>query len=266
MTRKIKLIIPAAGAGKRMGLSYPKTLYPIAGKPILAHILESAMPLVQECVVVVSPDGKQAIEGFLSDRGYTGISTAVQNQPIGMADAVEVGAQALGGSQSCDFLIIWGDQVTVQAETLCKVIENHKASGAWLTLPTTWRRDPYIHIVRDGNGNVIGVLEAREGDAMPDEGENDCGVFMARGEHLLDGLMQLRSATCDKATGYYRRVDNSSSLSREFNFLPLITFWAKRKKIVEALPIAVRHESVGVNTQQDAAEASSNIRGWKHRQ
>jgi len=249
--RKTKLIIPAAGAGKRMGLRYPKTLYPIRGKPILQHILEAAIPLVHEAIVIVSPQGKPLIEAFLSSRSLGQITTAIQETPVGMADAVEIGVRALGGIQPCDYLIIWGDQVTVRTETLRKTLEHHRRSDAWLTLPTTWTRDPYIHIVRDGSGNVTGVLEAREGDAMPEEGESDCGVFLARGEHLLEGVMRLRVATFDATSGRYLRLNGLPSVTGEFNFLPLITLWAKLGRGIQAISVALETESIGINTEHD---------------
>jgi bifunctional UDP-N-acetylglucosamine pyrophosphorylase/glucosamine-1-phosphate N-acetyltransferase len=257
--RKTKLIIPAAGAGKRMGLSYPKTLYPIRGKPILQHILEAAIPLVHEAVVIVSPQGKPLIEAFLSSRSLGQITTAIQETPVGMADAVEIGVRALGGTQPCDYLIIWGDQVTVRTETLRELKDQHLRSGAWLTLPTTRKRNPYIHIVRDADGNVVDVLEAREGDPMPEVGESDCGVFLCRGEYLLDGLVELERATYDPNSGVFRRLDQRSSATGEFNFLPLITLWSRSMRSVQALPLATELESLGVNTPSDVQTLESKL-------
>jgi bifunctional UDP-N-acetylglucosamine pyrophosphorylase/glucosamine-1-phosphate N-acetyltransferase len=257
--RKTKLIIPAAGAGKRMGLSYPKTLYPIRGKPILQHILEAAIPLVHEAIVIVSPQGKPLIEAFLSSRSLGQITTAIQETPVGMADAVEIGVRALGGTQPCDYLIIWGDQVTVRTETLRELKDQHLRSGAWLTLPTTRKRNPYIHIVRDADGNVVDVLEAREGDPMPEVGESDCGVFLCRGEYLLDGLVELERATYDPNSGVFRRLDQRSSATGEFNFLPLITLWSRSMRSVQALPLATELESLGVNTPSDVQTLESKL-------
>jgi bifunctional N-acetylglucosamine-1-phosphate-uridyltransferase/glucosamine-1-phosphate-acetyltransferase GlmU-like protein len=242
-----------------MGLSYPKTLYPIRGKPILQHILEAAIPLVHEAVVIVSPQGKPLIEAFLSSRSLGQITTAIQETPVGMADAVEIGVRALGGTQPCDYLIIWGDQVTVRTETLRELKDQHLRSGAWLTLPTTRKRNPYIHIVRDADGNVVDVLEAREGDPMPEVGESDCGVFLCRGEYLLDGLVELERATYDPNSGVFRRLDQRSSATGEFNFLPLITLWSRSMRSVQALPLATELESLGVNTPSDVQTLESKL-------
>lgn len=258
MRRKVKLIIPAAGAGKRMDLPYPKTLFPVAGVPILGHILKAALPVADEGVVVVSPEGKPLVEEFIVSARLKGIRLAIQEKPIGMADAVEVGARA-HAVEKCDFLIIWGDQVTAQTRTLQKLKSHHLQNSAWLSLPTTIRRNPYVHVVRDSAGKVIGMLEAREGDLMPEWGESDCGVFMVRGEHLLNGIAELRMATYNPRTGRYDRLDGSPSITGEFNFLPLISLWGHMGIKLAAVPAAESDESVGVNTRADAEFVESRL-------
>jgi len=242
-----------------MGLSYPKTLFPIRGKPILGHILRAALPIVDDGVVVVSHAGKASIEAYLAELGVKNIVTVIQEKPIGMADAIQLGVKALGGTIPCDYLIIWGDQVTVRTETLRELKDQHLRSGAWLTLPTTRKRNPYIHIVRDADGNVVDVLEAREGDPMPEVGESDCGVFLCRGEYLLDGLVELERATYDPNSGVFRRLDQRSSATGEFNFLPLITLWSRSMRSVQALPLATELESLGVNTPSDVQTLESKL-------
>lgn len=261
MQRLTKLIIPAAGSGKRMNLPYPKTLFPVAGVPILGHILKAALPIADEAVVVVSPEGKRAVEDFLASGGFKHIRVTTQEKPIGMADAVELGVRALGSSRDCDYLVIWGDQVTVRRETIEATVVHHRKTAASLTLPTTYRKSPYIHIRRDAKGMVVGVLEAREGDEMPEQGESDCGVFVARGEHLIEGLAQLRAAMYDRTAGKYNRLDGLPSTTGEFNFLPIITLWAQSGLLVEALLQAETLESVGVNTREDAALVEAQLSG-----
>lgn len=252
MKRLLRTIIPAAGVGKRMGVAYPKTLYRVAGVPILEHILNKVMSLTDEVVVVVSQGAEASVRAFLSSRQEPGVSTTVQPAPIGMADAVRKGLCAFARRDNCDYLIVWGDQATVQRETLEKVLAHHRARGAWLTFPTCWRRAPYIHIRRDETGRVRDVLEMREGDAMPGEGENDCGVFVARGEVLARGIEDLEAATWDARRRCYTRLDGRASATGEFNFLPLIGLWARQGRLVEALPIAREFESQGINTPDEA--------------
>ena len=255
MKREIRLIIPAAGAGTRMGLAYPKTLFPIGGKPILGHILTASDGLVDAAIIVVSARGRVAIEEYLKSAGWNHVSTIVQEKPLGMADAVSVGLHAFNDDQMCDYLVIWGDQVTIQRKTLERIIIHHHVTGAWLTFPTSWRPSPYIHITRDAHGGVYGVLEAREGDVMPSEGESDCGVFLSRSEVLKQGLSDLKTRTWDPLAQRFCRLDGCPSTTGEFNFLPLISLWASQGVRVEGLPMATADETRGVNTLDDVVIA-----------
>jgi len=259
MSRLIRLIIPAAGAGTRMGLTYPKTLFPVAGKPILWHILAATEGLVDASRIVVSPSGIPAIQEFLAATLWRHAQTVVQEKPIGMADAVWVGLNAFDDAASCDYLIIWGDHVTVRRETLAQVIAHHRATGAAITFPTSRRESPYIHIERDQSGRVRNVLEAREGDSLPSEGESDCGVFLARGEWLRQGLSDLRARTIDPTRQRFGRLDGRTSATGEFNFLPLITLWAEQGKLVQAVCVAMLKETRGINTQQEARDVEQLI-------
>jgi bifunctional N-acetylglucosamine-1-phosphate-uridyltransferase/glucosamine-1-phosphate-acetyltransferase GlmU-like protein len=260
MKRLLRTIIPAAGAGARMGLSYPKTLYSVAGAPILGHILSKVADLTDEVVVVVSPSGDAPVQAFLSSWHKISVSTAVQHTPIGMADAVRKGINAFGpDNKYCDYLIIWGDQVTVHRETLEKVLLRHHATGAWLTFPTSFRRKPYIHVQRDEGGRVSDILELREGDVLPDVGENDCGVFVARGEVLAHGIEELEAATWDERFSRYKRLNDRTSTTGEFNFLPLIGLWSCQGRLIEALPIACEFETYGINTPDEAERIAGLI-------
>ena len=101
----INLIIPAAGHGTRMKISYPKTLYKILGKPILGHILDSVEPLIDNIIIVVSLEGKKYIERYLKFRGTKKIKTVVQFDPIGMADAINIGLHSFALDNKCEYLI-----------------------------------------------------------------------------------------------------------------------------------------------------------------
>src|SRR5229473_1783521 len=134
MRRLVRAIIPAAGAGTRMGLSYPKALHYVDRFPILGHILNNINGLTDESVVVVSPVSESQFQAFLGSwSGSKGVvSTVVQNRPVGMGEAVQIGLSFFEPTDRCDYLIVWGDQATVRYETLRRVLERHREKGAWL--------------------------------------------------------------------------------------------------------------------------------------
>jgi bifunctional N-acetylglucosamine-1-phosphate-uridyltransferase/glucosamine-1-phosphate-acetyltransferase GlmU-like protein len=102
------------------------------------------------------------------------------------------------------------------------------------------RPEPYIHFERDSGGGISGLLQRREGDRMPAEGESDTGFFCFRAARLRSCLEELRKTSLrGNATG-------------EFNFLPVIPLLA-RSGIVVSPRIMTLEETVGVNSKEDAA-------------
>ena len=132
---------------------------------------------------------------------------AVQPEPLGMADAVRCG---LASVETRHTLIVWGDQVALRPESLDFSMRLHQGSAQPAAVcPTLWRDHPYIHFERESD-KVVRILQAREGDAMPERGESDSGVFLFRTDALRHYLPRLlESGECiGKKTG-------------ELNFLPI---------------------------------------------
>lgn len=222
-------LIPAAGRGTRLGYDLPKILYPILGRPMLEHLVELLGVHCGEFVVVASPEGRAAIASVLGGRGRV----AVQGAPVGMADAIGAG---LAQVTSQSVLIVWGDQVALRPETVAAAVRVHEANGNVITVPTVKRAKPYIHFA------LPVVLQAREGDVMPAEGESDAGLFLVETAALRAVLAQpgVEEAARGAKTG-------------EFNFLPLIPLMARYGR-VELAPMVSEMESVGINTREEAVK------------
>jgi bifunctional UDP-N-acetylglucosamine pyrophosphorylase/glucosamine-1-phosphate N-acetyltransferase len=228
-------LVPAAGRGSRLNFDQPKVLFPIAGKTILEWLVDLLNPLCSQFVFVVSPQGEQPVAAVTSQLLPGRHRIAVQPEPRGMADAIACG---LPGVETPHTMIVWGDQVALQRASLEYAMRVHEGLAApEATCPTLPRDHPYIHFERDQSGQVIRVLQAREGDAMPERGESDSGVFLFRTEVLCRDLPRLlASAACiGKQTG-------------ELNFLPIFPMLES----LTTLPIMTEPESVGVNSRADA--------------
>lgn len=228
-------LVPAAGKGSRLNFDQPKVLFPIAGKTILEWLVDLLSALCSQFVFVVSPQGEQPVAAVTSRLlpGRHGI--AVQPEPRGMADAIACGLPCV---ETPHTMIVWGDQVALRPASLEFAIGVHEGPAApEATCPTLLRDHPYIHFERDESGKVVNVLQAREGDAMPERGESDSGVFLFRTEILRRDLPRLlASAACvGRQTG-------------ELNFLPIFPMLEK----LITLPIMTGPESVGVNSRADA--------------
>jgi bifunctional UDP-N-acetylglucosamine pyrophosphorylase/glucosamine-1-phosphate N-acetyltransferase len=229
-------LIPAAGRGSRLGFDKPKILFPIAGRTILEWLVDLLSPLCSQFVFVLAPRGAEDVQDLAARLLPGRQRIALQGQPVGMADAIAKGLPAV---ETANIMIVWGDQVALQPASLQFVMRIHQGPAQpSATCPTVWRDRPYIHFQRDASGQVIQVLQAREGDVLPARGESDSGVFLFRTAALRRTLPRL--------------LESESSLgkqTRELNFLPILPMLGH----LITLPIMTEAESVGVNSPADAA-------------
>lgn len=114
----LALIVLAAGKGTRMKSALHKVLHPIAGRPMLDHLMASADGLAPERKVVVAGHGRKALEKALDGRA----TIAVQDPQLGTGHAVQQAAEALRGFTG-DVLILYGDVPFVRSETMQTMIE-----------------------------------------------------------------------------------------------------------------------------------------------
>jgi beta-phosphoglucomutase len=231
-------VIAAAGKGSRMGFDKPKILYPVAGRTILEWLLELLLPLCESLVVVASPQGSKPVQRELEKRAPQRCQVVVQEEPTGMGDAVAVG---LGAVRTLHVAVVWGDQVALRSQSVEACMRLHQGWLApKLTCPTVLRPDPYIHFLRGSEGRICGVLQAREGDAMPAEGESDTGFFCFRSQALRDLLERGR-----------RIREAHGRKTGEFNLLPLIGLAGPEQGAVITPRLMQTEETVGINSPED---------------
>jgi bifunctional UDP-N-acetylglucosamine pyrophosphorylase/glucosamine-1-phosphate N-acetyltransferase len=119
MTNPIAAIILAAGMGTRMKSDLHKVLHPIAGRPMLLHLIDSAQALGPERVVVVAGARREQVEAAVTPLG---VEVAVQAEQLGTGHAVQQAETALSGFAG-DVLILYGDVPLVTADTMRRMIE-----------------------------------------------------------------------------------------------------------------------------------------------
>jgi bifunctional UDP-N-acetylglucosamine pyrophosphorylase/glucosamine-1-phosphate N-acetyltransferase len=235
MIRSRVLVIPAAGRGVRLGAHLPKVLVPVAGRPMLEHLLALHAPFVSRIVIVASPDARAQV-ATASAGAAAPVDVVEQAQPTGMLDAILIGC---GTPAVADRTwITWGDQVGVQHGTLERLAAIDPGSD--LALPTVARDEPYIHFDRDGAGRIVAVRQRREGDPMPAHGESDMGLFSLSPRAVGEWLPE------------YARTVSSGSGTGERNFLPFVAWAAARGPVATCTPLDAR-ESIGINTPAELA-------------
>ncbi len=237
---EIRALVAAAGRGTRAGLSYPKTLFPIQGKPILIRIAEVLAPYDMQPTIIVSPDGEQPVHECLSQNSARA-HLVVQPKPYGMGEAVLRFTDSPAYADAEHVLLVWGDIPFLQPKTVAAMVDEHIQHNNDFTFVTCVVDSAYTVVSRDVEGRVTGVFETREqGNAYSQAGERDIGLFIFRKALVLGALSEELPGKWGKSTG-------------EHGFLYIISHLAMRGLIVEALPVATEMDLVSLNSLKDVA-------------
>ncbi|MDR3158811.1 MAG: bifunctional UDP-N-acetylglucosamine diphosphorylase/glucosamine-1-phosphate N-acetyltransferase GlmU [Zoogloeaceae bacterium] len=169
----LNIVILAAGQGKRMYSACPKVLHPLAGKPLLRHVLETARQLRPARLAVVYGHGGDAVRQAFPDAD---ILWALQSEQLGTGHAL---AQALPLlDASLPTLVLYGDVPLVEKTTLERLLRQ-SGEGMGLLTVNLARPQGYGRIVRDAQGNVRGIVEEKDAtDAERGITEINTGILL----------------------------------------------------------------------------------------
>lgn len=195
------VVILAAGMGKRMRSALPKVLHPLAGRPLLAHVLDAAERIAPAETVVVYGHGGEQVRAALSHRHCAWVEQAAR---LGTGHAV---MQAMPLLQAVDrVLVLYGDVPLVSPETLDRLIDASRDCP--LGILTAELPDPtgYGRILRDPvTGGILRSVEHRDGSpAELAVGEVNTGFLVADRARLQGWLDRLSD---DNAQGEYYLTD-----------------------------------------------------------
>jgi bifunctional UDP-N-acetylglucosamine pyrophosphorylase/glucosamine-1-phosphate N-acetyltransferase len=241
------LVVPAAGRGSRLQSPRPKALVPVNGRPMLDHLTALYAGYVDRVIVVAHPSFAREIEQWGSRQTHVAVDVAEQTSPTGMLDAILLAAPAVSRASPEWVWITWCDQIGALPATVERLARETSVHGCALVMPTVRSWQPYIHLERDATGRITRVLHNREGDAMPDEGESDMGLFA------------LARVTFDSDLVQYSREPAIGSGTGERNFLPFIP-WLAARATVATFASTDRMEALGVNTPEDLSVMEAWLR------
>ena len=189
-------IILAAGLGTRMRSRLPKALHPIAGRPMLRHLLATCEQVFERIVVVVGPDMAALA------RAAAPHATVVQAERLGTGHAA-LQAQSVLGEFPGDAAVLYADNPLITPETIRALLARRRAGGAALALLAMRPADPgrYGRVVEDGAGGIARVVEwADASEAERAIGLCNAGVVSAPAADLFRWLREVRN---DNAKGEY---------------------------------------------------------------
>ena len=241
MTQALHVIILAAGAGKRMRSVLPKVLQPIAGQPMLAHVIDAARELQPAAIHVVYGHGGEAVRQQFADQ--PDLQWAEQAQQLGTGHAV---AQAMPQvPDAVQVLVLYGDVPLIRAQTLRDLL----AQPGRLAVLVAEVDDPtgYGRVLRDAEGKVGAIVEQK--DATDDQlrvRTINTGIIAAESTALRRWLSQLSNRN---AQGEYYLTD-------------VFAFAAHEYTPAEMALVADAQEAEGAN---DPWQLSQLERAWQHR-
>ena len=241
------VVILAAGQGTRMRSSLPKVLHPVAGLPMIAHVLRTAGSIAPATTTIVVGHQAEALQRALGDG--QGLQFAQQVPQIGTAHALQQAERLLAG-RTGTLVLLSGDVPFLRDATLRRLIETHHAAGAAATVVTAVVERPYGYgrIIRAG-GRIARIVEERDASAAERRvREINSGIYAFDIVPLFDAL---RAIAARNALGEHYLTD-------------LIAVYRRRKLPVETLIVDDPREVRGVNTRSELAEVSALMRQKKN--
>ena len=197
---KLAVVILAAGQGKRMKSDLPKVLQPLAGRPLLGHVVSRARSLEPSSIHVVYGHGGDAVRAAFASGP---LNWALQAEQLGTGHAV---AQAMPNVADDEMvLVLYGDVPLIRPETLRRLVS--LAGPRAMSLLTVMLADPtgYGRIVRDAGGAIQAIVEQKDGSAEQLAiREGNSGILAVPAPLLRGWLGRLRNAN---AQGEYYLTD-----------------------------------------------------------
>lgn len=209
-SQELAVVILAAGKGTRMKSKLAKVLHPIAGLPMISHIIKSAESLSPKKIIVVLAPGMDDVAAAVAPH-----TVAIQPEAKGTADAVKA-ATALLGDFKGQVLVIYGDIPLVTPATLSALLDHHRrGDDLGATFLAMAPPDPkgYGRIFQNPDGTLARIVE--EADATSDEKLVRLvwsGLLVMEGDGLHDRLGQIKN---DNAQKEYYLVDLPKILTKD---------------------------------------------------
>jgi bifunctional UDP-N-acetylglucosamine pyrophosphorylase/glucosamine-1-phosphate N-acetyltransferase len=222
-------------------------LHPVAGSPLVDHVLDAAATINPETTTLIVGHGADAVKQALS--GRQNLRFALQQPQLGTAHALQQAEPMLAG-RTGTVVLLSGDVPMLRPATLQRLLQTHQAAGAAATVVTAVVERPYGYgrIVR-ADGQITKIVEER--DATPAERqirEINSGIYAFDLEPLFETL---RTIAAKNAQGEYYLTD-------------LIAIYRQRKLPVETLVVDDPGEVRGINTRSELAEMSASMRQTKN--
>lgn len=230
----LDIVVLAAGKGTRMKSSLPKVLHPVAGIPLLQHVINTARELPQGRFHLVVGHGADEVKAAIQCEGANWV---LQAQQLGTGHAV---LQALPALQpDARVLILYGDVPLISLATITALLQQVGPGSLGLLTVNLANPTGYGRIVRDSSGAVCAIVEQKDASAAQLQiSEVNTGVMAVNQADLRRWLPQLHS-------------DNAQ---QEYYLTDIIAMAGAEGVTVNTVQPAAEFEVLGVNNRQQQAE------------
>ncbi|WP_299979595.1 sugar phosphate nucleotidyltransferase [Desulfobacula sp.] len=235
----VGVVILAAGKGTRMNSDIAKVLHRVASKSMVVHVVECAIKIARDNVVVVVGYQAQKVKDEVGK--FFKVDYAVQEELLGTGDAVKVAIPGLKPGIK-DVLVLCGDVPLIQESTLRNLMDGHKQNQAKVSVLATDVDDPtgYGRIVLDQQNNMLCIKE--EADASENEKKIkkvNAGIYCFDKELLISVIDEIKP-------------DNNQ---KEYYLTDVVEIAQKRHEKMAVITMDDPKQVIGVNTLEELGKA-----------
>jgi len=232
----LNIVILAAGQGKRMQSDLPKVLHPIAGQPMISHVVATSRQLQPDRIVVVVGHGAAQVKAVLDPEDN--LSFVTQAQQLGTGHAVQQALPHLVQTEGSTTIVLYGDVPLVQAQTLVRLREATPSGGLAILTEQLENPQGYGRILRNDQDAIVGIVE--EKDATPEQ---------QRITEVNTGLMAVDSRNLQR---WLAAISNQNA-QNEYYLTDIIALAAADGVAVQATQPQAPWETLGVNSRRQQA-------------
>ncbi|MDJ0834610.1 MAG: bifunctional UDP-N-acetylglucosamine diphosphorylase/glucosamine-1-phosphate N-acetyltransferase GlmU [Gammaproteobacteria bacterium] len=230
----LSVIILAAGKGTRMKSARPKVIHPLAGKPMLQHVVDTSRKLEPEQILLVIGHEAGLVRDIMQDQDLLFVE---QNEQLGTGHAVmQCNEQLTAGN---DILVLYGDVPLISDLTLEEMIKQGQDNVVCLLSFYAANPTGYGRIIRDDSNHVTAIVEDKDAsDKQREINECNSGIIFIKGSEYQQLLAD---------------IDNDNA-QQEYYLTDVVKHAVTRSHPVTAVLSNDEQEVLGVNNQQQLAQ------------
>jgi len=237
--KSLAAVVLAAGKGARLNSPLAKVLQPLAGHPLLHHVLCALEPLNPDLLIaVVGHQADQVKNAFQND--WPKLEFATQEEQLGTGHAALQAEDAIKDFQG-DLLVVCGDMPFVSSRSLQRLVDERRKGPACVVMTFKGgENDDFGRIIRTAEGDLERIVEHKDATTKEKKvDEFNAGVYCFQKALLFEALKKL----------------DASNAQNEYYLTDTIEWLKRRGNIVSALMIEDAREAFGINSQEDLKRA-----------